>query len=254
MKAAFLAEGRGTLKEYLTGIRSLPDMRWEDLCNIPSFVPALYQIMSESSGWPMLRDPYLGSYSGYLSYSDDLVPIANEQRTFLAPVSIGDWLELGSVGTPILTPAEAEGFLRDARREVRPGDWQPDGASCLRFVPTADGRFALFPDSGLYEPTFDIGISAKTSEVSFQLDRLSMPWLTKQRRMSLGLPTDGGENATVSRDACRRIALDTRQPGSRYAGRCEPVDCGGPCTPLLRIDYTTGQTVLGGCLCEGQRR
>lgn len=217
---------------------------------MPNFVPALYQILSESNDWPRLRSTPR-SFSGYLVPADDLVPMANAQRGFLAPVSMGDWLELGHVGTPILSPAEADDFCQDARREVRPGDWEPEGVSCLRFLPTIDGRFALFPDSGSYEPTFDIGISAKTSPVSYQLDRLSMPWLTREKRMALGLHTDGGEDVTVSRDACRRVALDSREPGRKYAGRCEPVDCGGPCTPLLRIDYTTGQTVLGGCQCQG---
>jgi hypothetical protein len=75
---------------------------------MPSFVPALYQILSESSGWPTLRDTYLGNFSGYLDRDRDLVPIANRQRSFLIPVSIGDWLELGRMGTPILTPGEVD--------------------------------------------------------------------------------------------------------------------------------------------------
>jgi hypothetical protein len=218
-----------------------------------NFVPALYQILSESNGWPTLRDTYLGNFSGYLDTNLDLVPIANSQRSFLVPVSIADWFELGRVGTPILTPGEVNDFLEEAGREVRPGDWQPEGTSCLRFLPTNDGRSALFPDAGLYEPTFDIGISTKISPVSYQLGRLSMPWLTRGRRESLGLPA-ASENVTVSRDACRVVGLDRREPGRKYTGRCEPVDCGGHCTDLPAIDYTIGQTVLGGCQCEGQSR
>ena len=221
---------------------------------MPSFVPVLYQILSESSGWPTLQDTYLGNFSGYLDPDLDLVPIANRERSFLIPVSIGDWLELGRVGTPILTPSEVNDFLEEAGREAREGDWQPEGASCLRFLPTNDGRLALFPDAGLYEPTFDIGISSKTSPVSYQLGRLSMPWLTRERRATLGLPVEGSENVTVSRDACSRVALDRREPGRKYTGRCDPIDCGGHCTDLPAIDYTTGQTVLGGCQCESQSR
>jgi hypothetical protein len=221
---------------------------------MPSFVPALYQTLSESSGWPTLQDTYLGNFSGYLDPDRDLVPIANRQRSFLIPVSLGDWLELGRVGTPILTPGEVNDFLEEAGREAQAGDWQPEGASCLRFLPTNDGRSALFPDAGSYEPTFDIGISTKTSPVSYQLDRLSMPWLTRERRETLGLPVGSGENVTVSRDACRVVGLDRREPGRKYTGRCEPVDCTGGCTPLLGIDYTTGQTVLDGCKCKDQPR
>jgi len=221
---------------------------------MPNFVPALYQVLAQSSGWPTLQDTYLGNFAGYLDPNNDLVPIANSQRSFLVPVSIGDWLELGRVGTPILTPSEVNDFLEEAGREARPGDWQPEGTSCLRFLPTYDGRSALFPDAGSYEPTFDIGISTRTSPVSYQLGRLSMPWLTRERRETLGLPVDGGENVTVSRDACRRVALDRREPERKYTGRCEPVDCTGGCTPLTGIDYTTGQTVLDGCKCEGQPR
>jgi hypothetical protein len=221
---------------------------------MPSFVPALYQILSESSGWPTLRDTYLGNFSGYLDPVRDLFPIANSQRSFLIPVSFGDWLELGRVGTPILAPSEVNDFLEEAGREVRAGDWQPEGTSCLRFLPTHDGRSALFPDAGSYEPTFDIGISTKTSPVSYQLGRLSMPWLTRERRVQLGLPANDGENVTVSRDGCRVVGLDRREPGRKYTGRCEPIDCTGGCTPLLGIDYTTGQTVLDGCKCTGQSR
>lgn len=218
---------------------------------MPSFVPALYQVLAESSGWPTLRDTYLGNFSGFLDPSNDLVPIANSQRSFLVPVSIGDWLELGRVCTPILTPSELNDFLEEVQREARPGDWQPEGTSCWRFLPTNDGRSALFPDAGLYEPTFDIGISTKISPVSYQLDRLSMPWLTRERRETLGLPA-GDENVSVSRDACRIVDLDRREPGRKYTGRCEPIDCTGGCTPLLGIDYTTGQTVLDGCKCKDQ--
>lgn len=218
---------------------------------MPNFVPALYQILSESSGWPTLRDTYLGNFSGYLDPDRDLVPIANSQRSFLIPVSIGDWLELGRVGTPILTPSEVNDFLEETGREPRAGDWQPEGTSCLRFLPTNDGRSALFPDAGLYEPTFDIGISTKTSLVIYQLGRLSMPWLTRGRRESLGLPA-ASENVTVSRDACSLVGLDRREPGNKYTGRCQPIDCTGGCTPLQAIDYTTGQTVLGGCKCKDQ--
>lgn len=216
-----------------------------------NFVPALYQILSESNGWPTLRDTYLGNFSGYLDTNLDLVPIANTQRSFLIPVSIGDWLELGRVGTPILTSSEVNDFLEQARREVRAGDWQPEGTSCLRFLPTNDGRSALFPDAGLSEPTFDIGISTKTWLRTYQLDRLSMPWLTRERRESLGLPA-ASENVTVSRDACKVVGLDRREPGIKYTGRCDPIDCTAGCTPLLGIDYTTGQTVLDGCKCMGQ--
>jgi hypothetical protein len=218
---------------------------------MPSFVPALYQLLSESSGWPTLVDTYLGNFSEYLDPSNDLAPIANEQRVFLVPVSLDDWLELGRVGTPILMPSEVNNFLEDVRREVRPGAWQPEGTSCWRFLPTNDGRSALFPDAGLYDPTFDIGISVKNSPASFQLGRLSMPWLRRERRRALGLPA-GDESVSVSRDACSVVGLDQRQPGKKYSGRCDPVDCGGGCTDLEATDYTTGQTVLGGCKCKDQ--
>ena len=104
----------------------------------------------------------------------------------------------------------------------------------------------------MYEPTFEIGISVKTSPVSFQLGRLSMPWLTREKSAELGLPASRNESVSVSRDACKVVGLDQRQSGKKYVGRCDPVDCGGGCTDLLGIDYTTGQTVLDGCKCTGE--
>jgi hypothetical protein len=220
---------------------------------MPSFVPSLYQLLSEPNGWPPLRDAYLGPFSDYLDPDRFLVPIADSQRDYLAPVSIGDWLERGQLGTPMLTANEVGDFLEGARRETREGDWEPTGTSCWRFLPTSGQWFALFPDAGLSEPTFDIGISVKTSPVYYQLSRLSMPWLRREDRAALGLPADSGQHATASRDACSLVGLDRRQPGRSYVGQCVAIDCGGPCGELLGIDYTNGQTVLTGCQCEGRQ-
>ncbi len=222
---------------------------------MPNFAPVLFQLLSESSGWPALQGVYLPGFAGYQDLVERLgaefAAVAEAQRGFLVPVSMGDWLERGCLGTPVLTPNEVDDYVEGARRERRPGDWQPAGTSCWRLVPTSHGLSALFPDAGSYEPTFDVAVSFRTSPGLFQLGRLSLPW-PRMVHEAVGLATGGDEQASVDRDACKRVALDRREPGRTYVGRCEPTDCDGPCSELLYIVYDTGETILDGCQC-GQR-